>query len=230
MRRAQRVVLGAVAVAAIGLGGFALSRTSLLDAHHIRVIGNHHLSAGQVERLAGISGKTNVLWMNAGSVTERLMTDPWISSASVGRNLPWTVSIDISERVPVGIEGSGADARLVASDGTILGRPGGAARLPKLASGAGSVKDAALTLASFPSNLLKDVASATGSAGSTVTILLKGGTKVDFGTVDQAVSKVQALGAVLDWAAARHVGVLSVDVSAPSAPTAKLQGGAVVSR
>jgi hypothetical protein len=51
---------------------------------------------------------------------------------------------------------------------------------------------------------------------------------VTYGSADDAVAKAQALTAVMRWAGDQGVKVDTIDVSVPTAPTARLAGGATV--
>lgn len=70
---------------------------------------------------AALSGASDsMLLVDLDEVRERLMLLPWVKDASVGRNLPDTLSIRITERKPFAIWQNHGQHRLIDADGVVL--------------------------------------------------------------------------------------------------------------
>ena len=72
-------------------------------AQGIMVTGNRRLGEAQVRQIAGIDARTNILSLNLTTTRKRLLADPWIAEASVGRKIPSEIIITISEEQPLAV-------------------------------------------------------------------------------------------------------------------------------
>lgn len=72
-------------------------------AHRIVVTGQQRLSRQQVLEIAGIGPQTNILSVNLNTTRKRLLADPWIAEATVGREVPSALQVHIREEVPMAI-------------------------------------------------------------------------------------------------------------------------------
>lgn len=215
--------------------GVTLTRTSLFGARTINVHGAAHLKRSNILRIAGIQPGTNVFTFDVGAAERRLERDAWIADATITKDLPSTVSVDIRERVAVAVVQSGGILRLVADDGVLLEAalsPTGAG-LPHIASSeegapeptTEGVHAAALAIAAMtpPLRRLVDVVSIL--ADGQLRVDLRSGAQVVYGPAVELVEKAQALRALLDYAAAQGMTLSSADVRVPSAPTVQFNGG-----
>jgi cell division protein FtsQ len=222
----------AVAVGvAVALGGVAylFSRSAFFAIDDIVVVGNAHLKSGHVIRETGIPHDGNVLAVDLEAVEARLERDPWIASAIVERSLPGTITIQVHERVAVAaVERSGA-FDLVAADGTVLGVAADAARLPVIRFSAVSsqptVAGPAAIVGALDPDAREVVTFVDVDALGAITIELRSGTTVRFGTATQVPSKAAALGAMLSFAQDNRVHLISVDLRFPGAPSAVMSDG-----
>ena len=216
-------------------GGVTLTRTSLFGARTIDVHGAVHLSRSDILRIAGIESGTNVFTFDAAAAERRLERDPWIANATITKDLPSTVSVDIRERVAVAVVESGGILRLVADDGVLL-----EAALPRLATGlphiasaeegapeptAEAVRAAALAVAAMAPSLRRQVDVVSILADGQLRVDLNSGAQVSYGPAIDLVEKAQALRALLAYAAQQGMALSSADVRAPSAPTVQLAVG-----
>ena len=97
--------------------------------------------------------------------------------------------------------------------------------LPVLGTaGEGSLHDGAAVLGAMPPSLLTRIGAVAVAADGSVTLTLRDGVLVTFGDAEDAGSKADALHAVLAWARDQPIGVVSIDVSSPAVPTARLRG------
>jgi cell division protein FtsQ len=223
------VVLGAAAV--------ALTRSPFFYARTIQVRGTSHLARANVLRMAAITPKTNVFTLDVGAAEARLERDPWIAEATITKDLPSKVIIDIDERVVVAVVESGGVLRLVADDGALLeaALPRTAAGLPVIGSteeGAEPTTDAlegaARAIVAMTPSLRHRVDAVSILADGQLRVDLGSGAEVAYGEALELQEKAMALRALLDYATQRGASVISADVRVPSAPTAVLSGGTVV--
>jgi cell division protein FtsQ len=209
-------------------GSVALSYTSILGARTVEVEGEDHLATRRVLRLAGIEEGTNVFHLDTVAAERRLEADRWILDATVDTELPGTITITIRERRPVLVLLMGDDRRLVAADGTVLGRAGATVALPEIvAVGAapetGEIAGAGEVVQAMAPSLRARVRSIS-VTGDEVSLVVDRGVQVRYGHVVDVAAKAQALRAILEHAEEQDRGLLSVDLSSPSAPTARFVG------
>jgi cell division protein FtsQ len=229
-RRLRPWAILGVAVVVLVTGSVALSYTSILGARVIEVEGETRLGARRVMRLAGVEAGTNVFHLDVAAAEARLRAEPWILDASVDTSLPGTITITVRERRPVMVVGSAGDRRLVAEDGTVLGRAARTIDLPQVVPAPGaSLDQARISIAgsvveAMAPALRARVDSVTVSPDDQVTLVVDDDVAVRYGGLVEATAKAQALRAILDYAEERGESLLSVDVSSASAPTARFVG------
>lgn len=226
-----------VGLAVIAAAGWWVTNTPLFDVRTLTVKGNRHVSDAEVARLAGLTRKTNVVWLRTGALAHRIERDPWVLRARVARTLPGTVTVSIQERRPVAVVDTGRSLLLVSGDGVILGRARPNTRLPAIAlTGVRGVvgshvsgSPALLMVArSLPAGVRGKVERITQGGSGALTLMLRGGAQVLFGDASEADAKGRALASLLQWANERGVRADYIDVRAPAAP-ALLPVGAVAS-
>lgn len=221
---------------AVVAGGAALTRSPLFRVRSLHVAGAAHLSRDAVIRRADVSVGVNIFSLDAARAEARLEGDPWIVEATVTKDPPSTVEIRIVEQAPVATTELGGDRRLVGGDGELLDgsrmRFSQVVALPRIVSDEAPVdqevrRSAARALVAMPSALRLEVRDVVVSAGAQLSVVLRSGLTVEYGDADRLKAKAQAVGAVLRWAVANGVRLEAVDVRVPTAPTARLAGGAV---
>ena len=225
-------VLGLASAVALGVAGFAVSRSSVFDARAVEVAGVEHLSRAEVIDLAGVSTDTNVVWLDEATIERRLESHPWIAAADIHAALPGTIQIRVLERSPVAIAVDGGRRLLVAGDGTVLGPATTDERLPSIElPAAGSVEGprsslggAARALGAMDAELRARVRQVTVGIDGTLEVWLRDGIRVRFGSPTEMVPKALALHQVLRWAEAEGERLRSVSVVAPGAPAVALAG------
>jgi len=220
----------------VAIAGAGLTSTPLFHAKSIAVEGERHLSERQVLRIAGIDHDTNVFRLDEGAVRRRLERDPWIANAVVSADLPSSVSISVTERVPVAVALTGEGRRLIAADGTPLGVAAAGSALPEVRlvgepGQPGPAFDAVAAGASVaggmpPAIRLQVELVVIGSDG-TIPLHLTDGVSVTYGGPDEFEAKAEAIAAILAYADDQGRALMSIDVTAPAAPTARFVGSTV---
>ncbi|HEY2756305.1 MAG TPA: cell division protein FtsQ/DivIB [Pseudolabrys sp.] len=103
--------------------GFRISEVALT--------GEHQLSREQILASAGITEHTSLLFLDATQARARLMTNPWISEATVLKLYPGRLRIEIKERSAFALWQKDGKVSLISADGTVL-EPGVPARFASL--------------------------------------------------------------------------------------------------
>lgn len=224
---------GAALLVVVGLA-VGVSYSAVFRVRTLEVRGEGHLSKSDVVALAGITSRTNVVWLDAGEVEHRLESSPWIASAAVHRSLPSTVSIEIEEREPVAAVEQDSGFALLARDGTQLAAVPEDPGLPVIAGRPGfwpgsaalrgpSVYGPARSLAAMPPRLRRQVDRLLVDDRGDLRLILANGVRVLYGAPAQAEAKALALLALLRWADSQATPLVSIDVRAPNAPTALMR-------
>ena len=233
-RRRRIVALTVGILLLLGLSCWALTYTSLFRARHIRVTGVDVLTAEEVRGLGGVDEATNVVHVDRDAVVGRLETSPWVADASVHVDLPDTLELRITERRPVGLIDALGEHGVLASDASVLPMaPGVPDGLPAVRAALGAPSDlqrqaAAAILVAIDPVVSKRISAVTVGQDGLVTLTLTSGTTVQTGAAGEEDAKAEALRAVLRWASVGDLELTSIDVSAPTAPSATLSDGSTL--
>ena len=237
-RRLRLLVIGG-SVVAVGLLGWLATRSPLLDVDTIRVVGARHTTATAVTRATGVRHGDAMLDIDDGSVAARVRALPWVDTATVRREWPGTVTVDVTERRAIAAaRGPSRSAThetwlLVDADGRLLARQSHAQEgLPAIEGGPfgdtpGATIDAtgkgALAVArAIGPDRVPQIPVVAVVDGDQLELRLAGdrpgvsGGVVRFGPPDQIREKLLAVFTVLDHVDLRDLAVL--DVRVPSAP------------
>ena len=111
-------------VMALGYAGYRgvtlVAAAPSLQIGHMVIRGQVRLSTGEVLALVdGLRGQ-NILAVDLEAWQERLLSSPWVESATIRRILPSTVEIVVHERRPMGIGRLGTAMYLIDPGGVII--------------------------------------------------------------------------------------------------------------
>jgi cell division protein FtsQ len=212
----------AIVLAAVGL---AVTRSHWFHVRSIDVADADHLSRAQIVRLSGITKHDNAVWLDESTAEARLTESPWVAFADVRVDLPWTVTITVTERSPIAILERGTSDVLVAGDGTLLGSAQGA-DLPSIEAPPawiGSVPSppvagVARALAALDPDVRDMVRRIDTSSPSGLELFLSDGLRISYGSARAFADKAIAIADVLAWMQTTGEKIRFLDVSAPSAP------------
>jgi cell division protein FtsQ len=222
-------VAAAVALALLLFVALWVTHSAVFRMRRVSVSGNRHLTESQVLRIAGIDGRTNVLWLSTSAVERRLESNPWIRVAHVSRTLPTAVSVSISERTAVASARVGGRLYLLSADGMVLGTATSQGRLPVIELSRASVRPGARlssatggldALMALPPSLRRRVGMVETDGAGDLVVTLRTGVRAIYGDASAARAKGEALASVLRWAADHGVHLAYVDVRAPVTPAA----------
>ncbi len=125
--RILRGALGFTMVVAIGgtvaWGARRSVKTSPRFAvNEIVTIGAKRRSSEDLATTAGIAKGQNVFMTDLDRARARLLADPWISDASLARQLPGTIFVQVTEREAAGLVAIGGETYLATREGQVIKR------------------------------------------------------------------------------------------------------------
>ncbi|HSO20493.1 MAG TPA: FtsQ-type POTRA domain-containing protein, partial [Desulfosarcina sp.] len=83
------------------------------QARRIEVTGNRRLTHQQVLDIGRIGLQTNILSVNLAVTRKRLLADPWIAEATVSRQIPSGLHLQILEETPLAVLDMGSGEELL---------------------------------------------------------------------------------------------------------------------
>ena len=110
------VVIAASTAVAYSLHRYALTTTRFAIAK-VELGGAKRFSVEEVRSLAGVTLGTNLFSFDTRAAEEKLLKDPWLSSAHVTRQLPSTLHVEVTEREAAAVAVLGDRPFLVTPDG-----------------------------------------------------------------------------------------------------------------
>lgn len=240
-RRLRRLQVG-LGAAAVGAGGWGLALSPALDVDRVQVRGATTSGADVVEDATGIERKEAMVTLDLDGARTAVEALPWIATATVTRSWPGTVSVAVTERLPLAVVATidggwvvvDRDGRMLAvvdeEDFADLARIVGLASQPRPGGALGEEAVAALELAGLlPATVpgvVPVVAVVDGALHVTLPRGSRGGTLVRFGGPDRVADKVDALAALVDGGVLSEDSLpLVIDIRVPDAPVLTRTGG-----
>ena len=210
----RRIAWAAAGLVPIGLVGWVLLGSSLLAVHKVVVLGEHRLTAAEVQQAADVRPGTPLARVDTGAVARRVRALEAVASVSVTRGWPDTLRVSVVERTAAVAVPDGNGFDLLDDSGvrfaTVAAPPRGVVRL--LADDAS--RSAALQVVqSLPVALRKVVWVVRASSPQQVSLVLRGNRVVIWGSADQAAAKSAAALVLLKLPGRVY------DVSSPSVVT-----------
>jgi cell division protein FtsQ len=92
-----------ITLAAVWAGYAKTMASERLRVGRVEVRGSRFLSEGEVRELLGPAVGENILGLDIAALKARLRSSPWVADATVGRTLPDTLRVEITERVPLAL-------------------------------------------------------------------------------------------------------------------------------
>jgi cell division protein FtsQ len=220
-KRRGLLIAALVVVVLAAFGTWLIAFSSAFGVGTVQVHGTHELTAAQVRTAADIADGTPLVRVDTADITRRVERLPDVASAQVSTSFPSTVSIEVVERQAVAYVRSHGQVMLVDRTGaryrSIGSTPAGLPRLV-LASGAASAPSraaVATVAASLPAVLRQRVASIQAQDPDAITLVLRGGTIVRWGSASRNAEKAQILPALL------HRDATQIDITDPDLPVTR---------
>lgn len=216
-RRAYRRYGVAAALLALptlaGLAAFS----PLLDVDTVKVTGTRRLAPGTIEDAAGI-GDGPLVTVDVDEVRERVTALPGVKRATVRREWPSAVVVEVVERVPVVAVPRGTTVELYDVEAVLVDTVAKAPRsTPTLKVESGSptpevVRAAVAMLRALPRALRREVRDLTADGPASLSFHLADGAEVVWGSGERTREKVRALTLLVPQRAKRY------DVRVPDRP------------
>lgn len=120
-RATYAAVIAALLLVTLGFGARWVLHTSYFSVEDVRVTGNLHETRAQVVAASGLDGHPAMVDVDSATVARRLESLTWVARARVSLHWPHSVSIALTERVPVAVaRGPGGRLELVDRTGRAL--------------------------------------------------------------------------------------------------------------
>lgn len=216
---ALRGVLAAVLVlGAVGATLWAVFFSSALSVSQVRVEGASLLHRSQVRRAAEVPMGKPLATVDLGAIAERVRTLAPVEDVDVSRSWPHAVRIAVTERDPVAVVVRDGTVRGLDENGVLFRRyarkpPG----LPVVHMGAHTraeaLAEAAEVVSALPADLAAKVDYVDVRTVDTISLQLRDGRTVRWGSADESASKARVLAVLLKQKASTY------DVSVPGRPT-----------
>jgi cell division protein FtsQ len=223
-RRLAAVLVGVLLVVGLGFGvRVLLYDAGLFDIEGVEVTGVVTVPVADVVTAAAVPMGAPLAEVDTDAVATRVAALPPVESVYVGRSWPHTVTVTVTERVPVATVSTSQGPALVDRSGVVY-RGAPAPGLPRLTTTPRSGDPATLAavgvLTSLPDALRAQVETAGASvvapgAPGQVTLRMADGKEVRWGTPERAEEKAAALTALLTQPGTVY------DVTSPDLPTVR---------
>jgi len=216
-RRRLAVILAAV-VGAASLA-YLLLVSAVLGVRSVDVLGTDVLSADEVRAAAGVPAGEPMLRLDVGAVADRVRRLSPVLAVHVERSWPSTVTVRVTERVPLAFTPAAGGARLVDSEGTEFATvaipPSG---VPELRTASrDSTVAAATVLATLAEpgreTLRAEVVAVRADSPLDVQLTLHGDRTARWGSADESARKAAVLAVLLTQPGSVY------DVASPDLPT-----------
>ena len=198
-RRIALLVVAAVAVAVIAavvVWAFPVFKVSTIE-----VTGNERVSEEAVWELTGVPEGENLLRVDTVAAASGVVSDPWVSAATVTRQLPSTLKVELQERTVVAYRDGDDGPVLIDSEGTpfiVAPPPEGAVLVAGDAADDERVLSGAVDIAAaIPAEVREQVAALEAESPRSYTFVLHDGRRVHWGASTDNANKALAMETVL---------------------------------
>jgi cell division protein FtsQ len=113
-----------IAAGGLAYGAYTVLTSRWFTVRQIAVHGTSRLTTSDVEGLVGDLRHDNLLLADLGLYRRQLLRSPWIRAVTLHRELPATVVVDVTERVPMVFAHLGDRLYLVDQTGAIIDESG----------------------------------------------------------------------------------------------------------
>ncbi|MFZ0530959.1 MAG: FtsQ-type POTRA domain-containing protein [Propionicimonas sp.] len=216
-RRWRRRLLAGAALALLLGSGYVIGFSPVLAVASVQVSGAKVLSKAEVLAAAAVTPGTPLAWVDPGQVAERVSGLPPAAEVTVVRDWPRTVRIEVTERRPrLAIPAGGgyllADASGVVFE-AVATAPSGLVVVAADPSEQKVLVDVGTVFSALSSRTAAKVSRLEATSADGITLRLKDGSRVFWGSAEESALKSEVLDALLP------LGGTVFNVSAPAFPT-----------
>lgn len=119
-RKRLRWILMVIAVISLAIGALWLVRSPILSIRQVDVVGAKVSDPRGTVRALGMDVGTPTIDVSGDAITKEILEDPWVESATVQVTWPGSVTIEVTERIPVAPVLAGEQWVLVSRDGGVI--------------------------------------------------------------------------------------------------------------
>ena len=172
------------------------------------------LSAEEVRAVAQVETGVPLLRVDTGAIEQRVAALPQVASVAVSRSWPDAIMIDVVRRTPIALVASPGGYDVVDADGGVIRtvsaiEPG----VPAIRATGDGVAAAVAVASELPNEIQRRVVEIAAATRNDVTLILKNGAEVMWGSAEEGAFKAEVLTVLLKEVDARFY-----DVSAPGVP------------
>lgn len=216
-RRWLKWLLAGLAVLLVAAGVYLVAFSPVLAVTTVTITGTDVSSEEEVAAAAAVELGTPLVRLDVSGIAQRVSGLPPVAEVSVMRQWPDEIRIAVTEREPrLAIQsGSGyliADATGVVFD-TAKSLPKGLVRLEASPKDQQTLVDAGVVFSSLSAGTAKKVSTIEAKSRDSITLRLRGGARVFWGSAEQSELKSQVIDVLLKQDGSVY------DVSAPAYPT-----------
>ena len=172
------------------------------------------LSADEVRAVAQVESGVPLLRVPTAEIESRVTALPQVESATVTRAWPDTIVIDVVRRTPVALVAAASGYDLVDATGAVIRTVPGVEEGVPVVRASGDGLTAAISVArEIPEEIRRRVVTVEASTRNNVTLVLRNGSEVMWGSAEEGPFKAEVLLVLLKEVDARWY-----DVSAPGVP------------
>jgi cell division protein FtsQ len=214
-RHVRRWIALALVVVLIAIGVWVVWFSSLLTVKEVRVLGTVAVSSDQVRQAAAVPPRQQLARVDVDAITARVEAIPRVQSVEVRRGWPDVVVLVVTERSPLVVVADGSAFAYLDAEGVRFGEAGRQPpTMPLLSATNGTAQGSSLAVvAALPADLRAQVGEVRARTFDDVTLVLRDGSKVQWGNAERSERKAAVLRSLLPLKAERY------DVSAPDLPT-----------
>lgn len=193
-RGGRRIAL--LVVAAVVVWAFPVFKVSAIE-----VTGNERVTEETVWELTGVPEGENLLRVDTVAAASGVVSDPWVSAATVTRQLPSTLKVELEERTVVAYREGDDGPVLIDSEGApfiVESPPEGAVLVTGDAADEEPVLAGAVDIAAaIPAEVREQVATLEAESPRSYTFVLHDGRRVYWGASTDNANKALAMETVL---------------------------------
>lgn len=194
--------------------------SSYLSVKGVEVDGVRQLRAGQVRAAAGVPEGESLARLDLDRIRSRVQALAGVRSADVSRQWPDQVLISVQEREAIAVVDIGGQLRGMDAEGVVFKDYAKPPRdLPRVQAtgqiGSEALRESALVVAALPEDLAARVDHVQVETVDEITLVLRDGREVVWGSSDQSEEKGRVLADLLRQKAQHY------DVSVPGQPTTR---------
>lgn len=210
-----RFIVFAVLAVLVGIGfAWLLSWYSPVPVREVTVTGADAIKAEEVRAAAGIPEGTAIRDIDAAGVIQRVSTVPGIASVDVILQRPFTIDVQVSQRLPFAVTKAGAGWLVLDQFGSpITEAAAPPAGLPEVTTGQGSAATAGvIALAALPAEVRPAVTGIAVAEDGQVTITMNDGVTILWGSSGEDELKGRTVAQLLQYKPQQ------INVSVPQRP------------